>query len=372
MLYVDLPTPSEIGGLDLVRSDACVSIYLATTPMTQEIGKSRTVLKQLVDEAIRKLEAAGLDKRRIWPLEEIFETVLEDDEFWAHQAHSLAILATPTQLRTYRLPSELGDMVSVSDRFHLKPLLRATTFPNAAHVLAISENAVRLIEVSADLPAREIKVPDMPRDAASAVGKSTINDSGAGRRIHGLEGQKIRLGQYVRKVDAALRPVLSGSGLPLILAATEPVAALVRALGSVEMLEQTIETSPDRMTDAELARAARPILDAHYKDRIAGFHELFDARRSEARATTDISDAARAATFGGIDTLLVDIDTLIAGTVDETTGAVSFLKEDEAGGYGIVDEIAGRALRTGATVLAVRQEDIPDGKPLAAILRYAA
>ena len=371
MLYVDLPTPSEIGDLGLVRSDACVSVYLATTPLTQDIGKSRTVLKQLVDEAIGKLEAAGLDKRRIWPLEEYFETLLEDDDFWAYQARSLAILATPTRLRTYRLPSELGDMVSVADRFHLKPLLRATTFPNAAHVLAISENAVRLIEVSADLPASEVKVPDMPRDAASAVGKSTINDSGAGRRIHGLEGQKIRLGQYVRKVGAALRPVLSDSGLPVILAATEPVASLFRSLGGVAVLEQTIETSPDRMTDAELARAARPVLDAHYEGKIARIHELFETRKGEGRTTTDIAEAARAATFGGIDTLLVDIDVMVPGVIDETTGAVTFLPEDTKGGYGVVDEIAGRATRTGAKVLAVRRKDIPGDGPLAAILRYA-
>lgn len=370
MLYVDLPTATEIGNLDLVRSDACVSIYLATTPLTQEIGQSRTRLTQLVDQAVRQLEAKGLDKRRIWPLQEHFETVLEDDDFWAHQARSLVILATPTQLRTYRLASDLVEMVMVSDRFHLKPLLRAITFPNACHVLAVSENAVRLIEVSADMPARVIRVPDLPRDAASAVGKATINDSGAGRRIHGMEGQKIRLGQYVRKIDAALRPVLSNSGLPVILAATEPVAALVRSLSGVALLDQSIESSPDRMSEAELARAARPILDAHYDDMIARIRDLYETRAGQARATTDISDAARAATIGGIDTLLVDIDRVEFGTIDETTGDVTFLPDGAAGGYGIVDEIAGRALRTGAQVLAVRSVDIPGEKPLAAILRY--
>ena len=38
--------------------------------------------------------------------------------------------------------------------------------------------------------------------------------------------------------------------------------------------------------------------------------------------------------------------------------------------YGIVDEIARRALLTGARVLGVRQNDIPNGAPLAATLRY--
>jgi len=370
MLYVDLPTPREIGDLDLVRSDACVSIYLATTPLTQEIRKSRTKLTQLVDEAVRKLDAAGVEKRRIWPLQEHFETVADDDDFWAHQAHSLAILATPERLLTYRLASDLHDMVAVSDRFHLKPLLRAITFPNAAHILAVSENAVRLIEMSADMPAREVRVPDMPKDAASAVGKSTINDRSPSGRIQGMEGQKVRLGQYIRKIDTALRPVLSDQSIPVVLAATQPVAALFRSLSGIAVLDQTIETSPDQMSSAELSSAARPILDVYYEDQIAGFHAQFEKSTGEGRATTDISDAAKAATFGGIDTLMVDIDTLVTGTVDESTGGVTFLPDGDVGSYGIVDEIAGRALRTGARVLAVRKLDIPGEKPLAAILRY--
>ncbi len=371
MLYVDIPSPREIGNLGLSRSDACVSIYLATTPLTQDIGKSRTKLAQMVKDATQQLETAGVDKRRIAALQEHFDTVLDDDDFWAHQAHSLVVLAAPEKLLTYRLANELVDLVVVSDRFHLKPLLRASTFPNAAHVLAVSENAVRLVEISSDLPATEIRVPNMPKDAASAVGKASINDSGAGRRIGGKEGQKIRLAQYIRKIDAALRPVLSGSDIPVILAATQPVASLVRSISRVAMLDQTIEMSPDDVSAADLAKAARPILDAHYDAQIAEFQSLFEARSGENRSTTDISDAARASTFGGIETLLVDIDAIVTGSIDNATGAVTFLPDGGAGSYGIVDEIAGRSLRTGAQVLAVRKQDIPEGKALAAILRYA-
>lgn len=370
MLYVDIPTRREIGDLNMLRSVACVSIYLPTTPLTQEAGQSRTRLKQLSDDAVGQLEAAGVEKRLIAQVQDHFETILEDDEFWAHQAHALAVLATPDHLRTFRLASELSEMVAVSDRFHLKPLLRAHTFPNAAHVLAVSENDVRLIEVSSDLPAQEIKVPGMPKDAASAVGKATINDRTASGRIQGMEGQKVRLGQYIRKIDKAVRPILAGSSLPVILAGTQPVVALFRSFSSIEVLEHAIEGAPDHASDADLAKAARPILDTYYAEQIASFHSLFEVRKGAGRATTDMSDAARAATFGGIETLLVDIDTLVAGTVDEESGAIEFAADKVATTYGIVDEIAGRALRSGARVLAVRKGDIPDGQPLAAVLRY--
>ncbi|WP_113910873.1 hypothetical protein [Roseovarius dicentrarchi] len=370
MLYIETPTLKQIGALTQTRADACVSIYLKTTPLTQDIGQARTNLGNLARTAVSQLEDSGLPKRRIWLLEEHLGILMEDDDFWEHQANSLAILVTPERIQTFRLANDLHDMVEVSDRFHLKPLLRAATFAHVAYVLAVSENDVRLIEMSANTPAREVRVPDMPKDAASAVGKKSVNESGSGRRIQGLEGQKVRLGQYVRKIDAALRPILKDTDTPVILASTLPMDALVRSLTALPLLPQTIETSPDQMTPAELAEAARPVLDAQYDSQIEEFRAEFEQRRGASRTTTDVSDAARAATFGGIDTLLVDFDSVTTGTVDEDSGAITFADQPGATSYGIIDEIAGRALRSGAHVMAVRRDDIPDGKELAAILRY--
>jgi hypothetical protein len=97
---------------------------------------------------------------------------------------------------------------------------------------------------------------------------------------------------------------------------------------------------------------------------------LFEKRKGQGRATSDLSDAARAATFGAIEQLMVDIDEVIPGTVDETDGRITFAERSSAANYGIVDEIAARALLSGATVLGVRKEDIPGRAPLAAILRF--
>jgi hypothetical protein len=42
------------------------------------------------------------------------------------------VLATPDSVRTFRLATAVTDTAEVSDRFHLKPLLRAVTFPQSA------------------------------------------------------------------------------------------------------------------------------------------------------------------------------------------------------------------------------------------------
>ncbi len=372
MLHVDIPTRSEFAALNDVRADACVSIYLPTTPLTQEADAGRIELGNLARQAREQLEAKDFDKRRLSALMEQLDDLGEDTAFWRLQANSLAVLATPDRLVTFRLANKLTPTVQVSDRFHLKPLLRAITFPHAAYVLALSENAVRLVEVDAGLPPVTVRVEDMPKDAASSVGKSTLNDRSPSGRIHGSEGQNVRLRQYARKIDAALRPVLAGQEVPLILAATGRLADLYRSVNSYpHLLPKGIGDSPDRIPDHALADAARPLLDAAYAAEVAELRARFDTLAGAGRATSDLSDAARAATQGAVETLLVDIDSVVPGTIDEETGAITFADDNDAGSYGVVDEIAGRSLASGARVLGVRKADLPGNGELAAILRYA-
>jgi hypothetical protein len=190
LLHVDLPTRSEILAIASARSEPSVTIYLATTPLTEAAQADRIALKNLGREAIAQLEAAGTDKRSIWPIEAALEEVGSDDEFWAHQANSLALFITPDSLRTFRLPSRLTSAVHVSDRFHIKPLLRAVTFGQDAYVLAIGRGAVRLIEVSGDLPPHKVPVPGLPRDMGDAIGGAATPPRPAWRKRRG--GQRTR------------------------------------------------------------------------------------------------------------------------------------------------------------------------------------
>lgn len=371
MLHTDIPTLPEIRSLIASRADACISIYLSTTPQTQQVGVSRIAFKNLAKEALQQLQAAEFDKRRLMLLEDEITTIAEDDEFWRTQANSLAVLVTPGGTRTFRLATAVTSMVEVSDRFLLKPLLRAIAFPQHAFVLALSENAVRLVEVFPDEPPITIKVPGLPKSAADSVGRASVNSLPQGTRIADGQGQAGLLKQYTRQVDAALRPVLSGRETPLILAATEPLAPMFRATNSYPALEnEGIPTSPDHLKDHELASAARAILDIAYAKTVESSRELYQNRLGQRRATADLEVVALAATNGAVELMLVDIDRIIAGTVDETGNSVVLATVPDATSYDVVDEIVGRAILSGAKILGVRGSDIPGGEPLAAVLRY--
>ena len=378
MLHVDIPTPSELVDLVTARSEASVSLYLPTTPVTSQIEGATIAFGNLCREALARLEAGGTDKRTLARLDEDLDALRVDDEFWAHQARALAVFATPGRLRSYRLPTRLEASVHVSDRFHLKPLYRLASQPDHAFVLALEENGVRLVEVFSDMEPEEIKVPGMPSDAASATGRSNVGSRSARGRLTGSEGEGVRLRQYVRKVDDALRPLLAGRHEPLILAATAPIGPMYRAACSYpHFAEEGITSSPTAMSPRDLAAAARPILDQLHAARLARFGALYAERANAGRASSDVATLARAATFGAVDTLLVDIDEVLPGTVDAETGAVTFADADAdaagagASSYGIVDEIAGRVLLGGGTVIGVRRADLPERGALAGILRYA-
>jgi hypothetical protein len=370
VLHTDVPTRGQIARLLEARDPYSVSIYVPTDPVSDG-NAERIAFGNLVSQALNQLGELEVPRARLEDLREALEDVQEEEEFWAAQARSLATFATPDSLVTFRLPNRLSEMVEVSDRFYVKPLLRVQTFPQVAFVLAIAQGSCRLVEVEPDMPASTVRVPDLPDDVAAAARRSSISDKAPIRRIQGREGQKVRMRIYARKVDQAVRPLLNGVQVPLLLAAAEPMASIYRSVNSYPHLaDAVIAGNPETATDAELAARGREVLDELYAAELAGIRERYEALASNGRGTRDVAEIARAATFGLIDVLMLDIDAAMTGTVDETTGAVN---PAEAGPstYGILDEIARRVWRADGRVLAVRGQDLPGGGPAAAILRYA-
>jgi hypothetical protein len=371
ILPTDVPTRAQMERLLAARDPSSVSIYVPTDPASRGDG-GRIELKNLAAEAVRQLREAGADRADVTAIEEEVADLVDDDEFWRYQARSLALFLTPTMTTTFRLPNNLTAIVEVSDRFHLKPLLRAVTFPHTALLLALSQGKVRLLEIAHDLEPAEVRIPDLPKDVASAVRKASIKDRSPSGRLQGSEGQKTRMRQYARQIDQALRPVLNGLDLPLILATVPPMDTIYRSVNSYpHLLPATLPGNPDTTSDAELIESARRLLDDLYADELRTIHETYALRASQRRASADVADVARAATFGLVDTVLVDIDEVVPGYVDEETGAIAIDDGGDAVNYGVTDEIARRVWLTGGDVLAVRREDIPGHGSVAAILRYA-
>lgn len=366
-MHLDMPTPHDIEHLAAARDPLSATLYVPTTPGGIDADSNRLAARGLWEPVLLEMYGRA-DKRDVWPIEEMMNTLLDDDEFWEHLGRSLAIFVSSKGIVEFRLPNSLESYATLADRFTITPLLRATTFPNDAYTLALSQNGARLIEISADESPREVTVSDMPRSAEKAVGLRSIGGRSPYGRLHGDEGRKVRLTQYARAVDHAIRPTLNASSLPLVVAATQPLAAIFANLsGYRHVVAAPLRGNPDEMTDAEIAAETRVVLDQLNEASLDELRTTFEERRNSGRAVTDLAELARAATFGQVDTVIIDMNAHVAGHID--IGGALVL--DPADDLDVLEEIARAALGTGARVMSVRSDDLPDGVSAAGLLRFA-
>jgi hypothetical protein len=391
MRHIDIPTLEEFKVLAQIKGDTCVSLYLPTSPLGTSAKLNRTAFRDLAKEGLAQMKEAGVDKNKIAVFEERFahlaglEHDVQDDDkirklqrarpdpvesFWHYQANGLAVLTTTSLTRMFRLPTAPKPLAEVADRLHLTPLIRAMTSPHDIFVLALAEESVRLIHAFANFPPERVQVPNLPKNAEEATRRPSFHVRAPRRRLQNLEGEKVLLKKYVRQVEHTVYDVLSQQNAPLVLAAEEPMASMFRSLNTYPRLaDETIEGNPEQRTDAELEDAAIPILDRLYSRELKAVIALYDQLKPR-RATTDVSYAAHAATAGAVDQLLIDLDAVIPGLVSDLDGSVTYAASDDAETYSVVDEVARRALSTGARVLGARKEELPERAPLTAILRY--
>ena len=134
-MHTDIPTGADLERLLSACDAACVSIYLPTAP-AERGGRDRIEFKNLSAQALDQVSAPTVGRAAVSDLSDVLEDLVDDDAFWTRQAHSLAVFATPSGARTFQVADHLSPIVEVSDRFHVKPLLRSATFPQAAYVLA--------------------------------------------------------------------------------------------------------------------------------------------------------------------------------------------------------------------------------------------
>ena len=367
--HVDIPTLSEVTALLEERSPASVSIYLPTSPLPQDADADRIAFKNLATQAASQLVARG-DHRAVVAVREHAHDLLDDDAFWGRLAASLAVFITPAGLRTFRLPNRLNEMVEVSDRMHLSRCCGRSPSRSPPSC----SRSPRAARGSSRSPAtcRRPRSP-WPRCRPTSRARSARPRSPTARRRAGSRARRARrCGSPVRAAGRSRRPQRGErAGQPLILAGAEPLSSIYRSVNRYPRLAgEGIPGNPEAATDQDLADAAREILDRLYADELRDLRDLFEARVSQGRGASDLTDVARAATFGAVDTLLADIDVVVPGFIDEESGAVTLADHDDAVNYGVVDEIARRVLLHGGRVLALRAEDIPGDTSTAAILRY--
>jgi hypothetical protein len=380
---------TEIERLALAQPGSKVSIYMPCHRTSPDRKQDPILFKNLLVKAESALGAAGMPSNEAQDLLADARRMLDDQEFWTQQADGLALFATQEWVTWYRLPVRVEELLICGERFHLKPLLPLLSNDGHFHILALSQNRVRLIEASRDA-AREIDLHDIPESLQEAVGYdwqqrslqfhtgTGASASGAGVRVAMFHGQgrpddkkQAEINTFLRLVDVGVTALLESKRSPLVLAGVEYVISMFRELsGHQNILEGGVIGNPDDLSLADLHREAWALVEPMLRAEPMEAAELYANLGGTDRACENLKEVVLAAFNGRIDTVFVALGEQRWGVLDLESQRFEQHAERQPGDHDLLDHAAVQSLIRGATVYAVPPDEVPGGGAVAAVFRY--
>jgi hypothetical protein len=377
---------AELRSLVESPEDISVSLFMPTQRIG-DVEQGSIRFKNLLRTAEEKLLVMGLRASDAAGLLEEARALVDDTFFWHHQADGLALFVSKETFTYFRLPYRLEETVVVANRFHLSPLLPMFAADGVFYVLAISQNKVRLMQCSRD-GAREVTPDSLPGSMADVLQYDEVSRnlqfrsgpsqgaSGRGTAMYhghgeGKDEAKDNIVRYLREVDHGLRETLKDEQAPLILAGVGYLRALYGEVSTyAHLLSEGVDGNPDTLSPAEIQSRAWPLVETHFTRE----REIALGRYGEGSArgltSTRLQDVLLAAADGRVAVLFVAMGEDVWGQFSPSERTVEIHAEYEPGDENLADTVVERGLLTGAAVHVLSRVDVPNGGPVAALLRY--
>ncbi len=317
-----------LGTADLHRlvevTGPCVSIYLPTTPFGPGTRSGSSQLHRLANQAESQLTGGGIERHVVDELLAPVRRLQDDEEFWQHQSEGLALFAAPGFFDGFRLPTSFSEQVAVGDAFRMLPLVGSIGGDSSFHVLALSQNSVRVLAAS-EHTVSEVEVPGLPHSLDEAVPEAEaekirgVHSVGAGGAVtHGqgteADYDKASLERYFRAVDDPLVAHLGKQGGPLVLASVGYYLPIYRSVSRYPMVwGQAVEGNPEHRSAQDLHDEAWKLVADHFQqdhvDALARYREA----AGTGRTLTGADQVLAAAREGRVDAMLVDARATTSG-----------------------------------------------------------
>ena len=378
-------TRDELIALASARQDPSVSIYLPTHRVTTEFRQDSLRLKNLLRQAEETLIAGGRSAPTAKALLEPAEKMLSQILFWRGQKDGLAIFLTADASHFYQVPLEVPELVVVSERFHLKPLLELFGY-GAFYILALGQNEVRLFQAS-KYSVSDVTLEGVISSLADALKYDepekqlqfhTVRQRATGERAAmchghgvGIDDTKSNVQRFCQQLDRGLHNILRNEQVPLVVAGAGNLVSIFLQVSSYpHLVPEGMTGNPQGMSPEELQREAWPIVEPYlYKAR-----QKAEAKYQELGGTDKISHDLQvivpAAYHGRIEFLFGAVGRQEWGIYDSDRDELRYAPASAPGAEDLLDAAAIQTMLKGGTVFTMAPEAVPEGSPIAAILRY--
>ena len=387
---MDFLTSDDLATLLETRPGWHISMFMPMVQRGAATQQNPIRCKTLLRQVEEQLLASGLRTQEVQDLLQSVQQLLPNRDFWQRQSHGLALFIAPQVFRAYRVPLTLDELVVVSYRFHIKPLLPLLSGDGHFFVLALSQKAVRLLR-GTRFNIAEIELQGIPQGVATAlqyddVEKKDHHYPGSQGRAAGgvspLAGHGVGVAdathqphdailRYCQQLDAGLRPFLRDEHAPLVLAGVEYLLPIYQRANTYPyLLQEGITGNPEGLRPEELQERAWTIVQPHFQQAQESAAAQYRHLVGTGRATSDIPAIVMAAFDGRIGTLFVPVGVQQWGMFDRESRTVQVHQEAEAGDEDLLDVAAMYTLLRRGTVYAVTPDELPDRSLAAALLRY--
>jgi hypothetical protein len=346
--------------------------------------------KNLLRQAEARLLAGGLRVSEVQTLLAPVSRLLADYAFWQHQSEGLALFVAPDVFRVYRLPLALTDLVVVSKRFHIKPLVPLLSGDGPFYILAVSQNQVRLLACTR-YSVYPVPLPNAPTSLAEALQYTNPERQlqfhtktppfarpGTGERAAiffgtgaAADDPKNALVEYLRQVDRGLIEVVQHAHVPVVLAGVEYLLPLYKAVTAhATVVAPSLMGNPDGLPAETLHERAWPLVEPRFRQAQEGAAARYRRYAGTGRTASDLTEAVLAAAHGRVETVFVAVGVQCWGIFDLAMQAIQVVSEDTPEAEALLDCAALYTFLNRGTVYAVPPDQVPAPAPLAALLRY--
>jgi len=368
-----------------MNGEYVVSIYMPAC-VGADSRQNPVRFKNLLRVAGQKMRDRKIVEPAIQKMTVSAHTLLDQPDLWQKLSRGLVVFVSRDNLRARPLPFACDELCVVGKHAYLLPLLAWETNDTPYFVLAVSQNAVRLLH-GTRARIEEVTVPNLPANLTEALHydtrQGTLQMHSGTPRLAGKEGAvfhgqggevdvaKDELTSYFREIDRAVGDFLQLRTEPLIFAGVDYLFPIYQSINSYPNLAATpVGGNPDLLSPAEIGELAGLVVEAC----------LCDRRRVEAdkrwnsiapsRTSNRTEEILVAGHAGAIETLLIAPGARLPGKFSPETPTVRYDDTPQPDSEDLVNLAATLVLRTSGSVEMVPSGNIPGRGLMAAVMRY--
>ncbi len=308
----------------------CISLYQLThrhSPENkQDVVVFNNMLRDLESQLEEKYEEADIEK-----IMKAFHELKEDKSFWNNTLDGIAILANSKRFLIYVLPENVENKLSVSDSFHILPLIKTFQLSGKYNLLGLDGNDFTIYEGS-KYELEELEIDDeLPKtieevlgteysekflNHGSRGGAGTATFHGQGSKKDEVEEDLIKYFKYVDKL--ILDNYSKISKLPLILVALTENQGLFRKFSNnTYLMEEGINSSIKSIDEKKLTSRSFEILEVINQDRIKSLIENYNQSEANSLGSDDLHKIKKAIMDKRIKIMMIEENRDISTELDK-------------------------------------------------------